>query len=61
LSPKTGCRGSLASDNFECVTFLQKSLAAARGRLCQDEPPVEHPERLSYLLKLLQQELRAGK
>jgi hypothetical protein len=35
--------------------------AAAGRRLRQDEPPIEHPERLSYLLKLLQEELRAGK
>jgi hypothetical protein len=35
--------------------------AASRRRLRQDEPPIEHPERLNYLLKLLQAELRARK
>jgi hypothetical protein len=35
--------------------------AAARVRLRQDEPPIEHPERLNYLLKLLQDELRPPK
>jgi hypothetical protein len=29
-------------------------------RLRQDEPPIEHPARLRYLLTLLQQELSAA-
>ncbi|HEX3180819.1 MAG TPA: hypothetical protein VHR44_06130, partial [Beijerinckiaceae bacterium] len=35
--------------------------AASRRRLRQDEPPIKHPERLDYLLKLLQEELRGGR
>jgi hypothetical protein len=38
-----------------------QTAAAARRRLRPDEPQIEHPERLSYLLKLLQEELRAEK
>jgi hypothetical protein len=39
----------------------QAAAAAARRRLRQDEPQIEHPERLIYLLKLLQEELRVEK
>jgi hypothetical protein len=45
----------------ERLRRVAQTAAAARGRLRQDEPPIEHPERLNYLLKLLQEELRAGK
>jgi hypothetical protein len=45
----------------ERLRRVAQTEATARGRLRQDEPPIKHPERLSYLLKLLQEELRAGK
>jgi hypothetical protein len=38
-----------------------QTAAAPRRRLRQDEPQIEHPERLIYLLKLLQEELRVEK
>jgi hypothetical protein len=36
------------------------SAAITNARLRRDEPPIEHPRRLSYLVTLLQQELSAA-
>jgi hypothetical protein len=44
----------------ETLRRRSQTASDANRRVREDEPPIEHPQRLSYLLKLLQEELRAG-